>query len=75
MALLIATVSGSGLPGFFNLPEEGMPEDKMMPVEGDLCQKQMRQMSMALKSCYENSINSNEMNYQIGRIPRGKTFL
>ena len=72
MALLIVITSGSGIPGFFNLPEDGISEDKMMTVEGDLCQKQMRQMAIALKSCYENPINSNEMNYQVGRIPRGK---
>ena len=69
LGLLIATVNGSGLPGFFSLTEDSPMEDN-----GDLCQKQVRQMAIALKSCYENPISSNDMNYNnpIGRIPRGK---
>merc|ERR1712170_123135 len=68
LGLLIATVNGSG---FFSLPEESA--GLQQPLEDNECQKEVRQMAMALKSCYENPVNTNEMNYPLGaRIPRGK---
>ena len=68
-------MNASGLPGFFSLPTDvGISEDKIMAVEGDLCQKQLRQMSVALKTCYESPVANNDMGFQIGRVTRGKYF-
>ena len=62
------------MPGFYSLTEDSAAGLPPTMEDGDLCQKQVRQMAIALKSCYENPISSNDMNYNnpIGRIPRGK---